>query len=995
VVMMTNEPEESSGYTGMEVAVIGMAGRFPGAANVGELWRNLRGGVESISFFSVEELEASGVDPRSLRDSSYVRAGGFLENVDMFAAPFFDILPSEAAIIDPQHRLFLECTWEALENAGYDPERSNGLIGVYAGAGRNLYQLNLYLSRGLQMLEEGFLATLANEKDHLTTRMSYELNLKGPSITIQTFCSTSLVATHLACQGLLSGACDLAVAGGVSVQAVQKRGYFYREEGISSPDGHCRAFDARAQGTVGGSGVGAVVLKRLAEALRDGDSIHAVIKGSAVNNDGSLKVGYTAPSVDGQARVILDALLLAEVDPATISYVEAHGTGTELGDPIEVAALTQAFGPGLPPSSCAIGSVKTNTGHLDTAAGVTGLIKTVLMLKHKEIVPSLHFEQPNPKIEFTKSPFYVAADLHKWESEGKSRRAGVSSFGIGGTNAHVILEEAPPVTASPSRFRHRLFLLSAKTEAELDATGANLADHFRANPDIDLADAAYTLQVGRRAFDHRLVFTSKDRADTIAALAVRDSGNNDSGNKKTMRAKVTNVAGTLFLFPGQGAQYPGMGRELYESLLPFRRLVDLCSRILESELNLDLREVLYPPEAGANGQSRPDGDPILDPILNDTYLAQPALFVTEYALGRTLIDLGVKPEAMIGHSVGEYVAACLAGVFSLEDALRLIAARGRLMQAVPAGAMLAVWLSESEIVPLLPGDISLAAINAPARTVVSGPVASISNLEAQLSGKGISAKRLKTSHAFHSDMMLPILEAFSGEMKQVRLNPPSIPYISNVSGRWISGSEATDPQYWVRHIAQPVRFYDGLAELSKLPDRIALEVGPGATLTAFLRQAVQGTAGLAQACSTLASAERSESDEETFLRALGRLWLAGANLDWSMIYTDEARHRVPLPTYPFKRERYWIDPPKSKPKSAEVVGPSPEPNSSQSPATNFLPERGPAGKRLDHSFNPVAGPAANGSQSDSAKRTLERVISQQLDLISEQLDVLDEALVGE
>ena len=877
-----------------EIAVIGIAGRFPGARNVDQFWQNLSDGVESISFFSEDELEASVVSPALLDHANYVPAGAVLDNVEFFDAPFFAFTPREAELMDPQQRFFLECAWEALETAGYDSERYNGRIGVFAGASLNTYLLNnLYSNRDLIESVGGFQTVIANDKDHLPTWVSYKLNLTGPSVNVQTACSTSLVAVHLACQSLLNHESDMALAGGVSIRVPSKSGYLYEEGGINSPDGHCRAFDARAHGTVAGEGVGVVVLKRLADALNDGDCIHAVIKGSAINNDGSLKVGYTAPSVDGQAAVIAEALEMAMVEPETITCIETHGTGTALGDPIEVAALTQAFRARTPKKGfCAIGSVKTNIGHLDAAAGVASLIKTVLALKHRRLPPSLHFDRPNPQIDFASSPFHVNAKLSEWTSEGSPRRAGVSSFGIGGTNAHVVLEEAPPARRSERCRPQQLLIISAKTSSALETATANLATHLRLHPEVDLDDVAYTLQVGRREFPHRRALVCRGTDDAVNALT-------ELNQKRVFTAfHEQSSRPIVFMFSGQGAQYVNMAAELYSSEPAFGDDIDRCSELLDPQLGVDLRRLLYPNEQEAAQASRQ---------LDQTLITQAALFSVEYALARLWMKWGVVPDAFIGHSIGEYVAACLAGVFSLEDGLSLIAARGKLMQQLPVGAMVAVPLSETEVRPLLNGKLSAAAVNSPSLCVVSGLAEAAQEFECEVTERGLNCRRLHTSHAFHSEMMEPIMEAFTEAVRKIELKPPHIPYLSNVSGTWITAGEATDPSYWARHMRQTVRFSEGIAELLKEPNRMFLEVGPGHTLATLVRQ--HGDAAAQRVVlSSLRHPQQQQSDTEFLLNTLGRLWLAGVNIDWFSFHEGERRRRVPLPTYPFEGVRYWIEP---------------------------------------------------------------------------------------
>jgi len=874
----SNEP------TGLEIAVVGMAGRFPGAPGVDALWANLRAGVESIRRFTDEELAAAGV-PESLRaDPAYVPAGGALAEVELFDAAFFGFTPREAQVTDPQQRLFLEVAWEALEHAGYDAARVSGRVGVYAGMSMSSYYLNL-LSRPDVVAAAGqMLVDMGNDKDYLAPRAAFKMGLEGPAVVVQTACSTSLVAVHLACQALLGGDCDMALVGGASVSAHQHIGYLYEQGSIHSPDGHCRAFDAQARGTVGGSGVAVAALKRLEDALADGDTVHAVILASAINNDGSAKIGFTAPRVEGQAAAIRAAHVAADVDPATVSYVEAHGTGTELGDPIEVEALTQAFRAGTDRTGfCALGSIKTNLGHLDAAAGIAGLIKTTLALRAGEIPPSLHFTRPNPQIDFASSPFFVNATLAEWTPPaGVPRRAGVSSFGIGGTNAHVVMEQAPAVAPSPAPSRpEQLLVLSARTDTALDAAARRLAAHLEQNPEQALADVAWTLQRGRRTFAHRRAVVARTHAEAAQALA-------DAAKGVTGRAG-SEAPAAVFLFPGQGAQYAGMARGLHAREPVFREALDRCAELLRPHLGLDLREAIFSDDADR---------------LKQTALTQPALFAVEYAVAKQWMAWGILPEAMIGHSVGEYVAACLAGVFSLEDALALVAERGRLMQSLPPGSMLAIPLPAAEVEPMLGGSVSIATINAPDRCVVSGPEDEIARLEAELAGRGIQAKRVETSHAFHSPMMDPILDAFAARVRQAVRNAPALRWVSNLTGTWITPEQATDPAYWASHLRQAVRFADCVATLAaEGRERVFIECGPGRTLSSLVRRQVPGSAALP----SLRHADDPADDVEVLLGALGRAWAAGAEVDWRAVHGGEARRRVPLPTYPFERKRFWVD----------------------------------------------------------------------------------------
>jgi amino acid adenylation domain-containing protein len=894
-----------------DIAIIGMSCRFPGAPDVETFWQNLQNGVESITFFTDEILVSSGVDSVTLNNPNYVKAGAIVSDIEQFDAAFFGVSAREAVIMDPQHRLFLMCAVEALENAGYSSsETDEKPIGVYAGIGSNSYfSNNIEVNRNALKSIDNFQVIIGNDKDFLSTRVSYKLNLTGPSINVQTACSTSLVAVHLARQGLLTGDCDIALAGGVSIGVPQQTGYLYQQDMILSPDGHCRAFDAKAQGTITGDGVGIVVLKKLTDAIADGDCIHAVIKSSAINNDGSLKIGYTAPSVEGQAAVISRAQTIANIEADSITYMEAHGTGTVLGDPIEIAALKQAFQATTQKKVfCAIGSVKTNIGHADTASGIAGLIKTVLALKHQQLLPSLHFEQPNPQIDFANSPFYVNAKLTAWETDKTPRRAGVSSFGIGGTNAHVILEEAPSLALSGNSRSWQLLTLSAKTLSALETMTANLASHLEQHPEINFADVAYTLSKGRKAFNYRrmLVCHKVDEATTTLQ--------NLESSRVVTHFQEQEDRPIIFMFSGQGTQYVNMGLELYQTEPTFQKEVDQCSEYLKSHLGFDLRQVLYPdleiPPFSKEGNLPSEGQylEVTPQQLNQIAIAQVALFVIEYALAQLWMSWGIYPQAMIGHSIGEYVAACLAEVFSLEEALSLVAARGQMMQQLPRGMMLALSLSELEVQPFLTKGISLAAVNGPSRCVVSGLTEMVEALQNRLSKQGVECRRLQTSHAFHSEMTIPILTTFTERVKQVELKPPKIPYVSNVTGNWITREETTDPNYWAKHLRQTVRFADGLQQLLKNSAHILLEIGPGRTLSTLVKQHPDKMTEQT-VLTSLRHPQDHRSDVAFLLNSLGKLWLLGGKVDWSGFYAHQHRYRLPLPTYPFECQRYWIDPP--------------------------------------------------------------------------------------
>jgi amino acid adenylation domain-containing protein len=890
------------------VAIIGMAGRFPGAANVSEFWRNQLNGVEAISRFQVEELEVPGAAELA-KNPDYVRARSILENVDMFDAEFFGIYPKEAELMDPQHRIFLESCWQAFEDGGYDPLSYPGAVGVYAGCSMPTYFLSRlcpdrnFIERFTGGYQVGnYPEMMGNSLDFLSTRVSYKLGLRGPSMTLQTGCSTSLVAVCQACQSLLTFQSDMALAGGASITLPQKRGSFYQEGGMVSPDGHCRTFDADANGTVFGSGAAVVLLKRAEDAVRDGDHIYALIRGFALNNDGSAKVGYTAPSIEGQSRVIAMAQELAGVDPLSIGYIEAHGTATPLGDPIEVAALTQAFRAGTSEKHfCVLGTAKTNVGHLDVASGVTGLINAANIVRHGIFPPTLYFQKPNPKLNLENSPFYVNSKVADWKTESP-RRAGVSAFGVGGTNAHLVIEQAPSqISDSPSR-ADQLIVLSARSENALEDATSNLVEHLRAHPDANLADVAWTLQAGRRHFDFRSAAVVHDAQDAIAVLSQRDRR-----RLPTRRSKDNSQ--TYFLFPGQGSQQPNMAREIYETEPVFRKAVDLCAEILRPHLNEDLRSILYPADTAA--QANPSR-------ITETMFAQPAIFTIEYALAQLWMHWGIRPQAMLGHSVGEFVAACLAEVFSLEDSLALIAARGRMMQKLPRGGMLSVRLPESELRSQLNSTLALAAVNSPALCVVAGPLEALNAFEDALKSKGVACRPLLTSHAFHSSAMDPILDQFASRVAQAKLRSPQIPFISGISGTWITAQQAMDPTYWARHLRATVQFSAGVVELKKNAAGILLEVGPGNALSTLARQHSPATNGHAAdgssstdwtIVSSFADASSSTGRRFDLLKALGDVWLSGLKPNWQAIHGNERPRRVSLPTYPFERKRFWLEVP--------------------------------------------------------------------------------------
>ncbi|HOC37691.1 MAG TPA: beta-ketoacyl synthase N-terminal-like domain-containing protein [Thermodesulfobacteriota bacterium] len=899
------------------IAIIGMAGRFPGASTVEALWKNLCEGKENITWFDAGQLHAS-VDDTLRSDPLYIRARGIIDGVDSFDEHFFRISPREAEMMDPQHRLFLELAWEALENAAYNPESYDGLIGVYGGSGTNTYLIRNLLPQHDRIRAFGEHQTfIVNAPDYLTSRVAYKFNLKGPAVSVYTGCSLSLVAVCLAFDALSSYQCDIALAGGVYVHCPQESGYLFQEGEIFSRDGHCRPFDAGARGTVFSNGGGIVVLKRYQEALEDGDCIYAVIRGATLNNDGSDKVSFLAPSISGQADLIATAHANAGIDPETISYVEAHGTGTPMGDPIEIEALTQAFRLKTDKSNfCAIGSIKGNIGHLDAAAGVAGLIKTALMLYHGVMIPSINYEQPNPNIDFPSTPFYVNTELKTWDTAVYPRRAGVSSFGVGGTNAHIILEEASTPVRSDVRHSSELLLFSAKTPTALAHTVQRYLDHQETVHSTSLSDAAYTLAVGRKHFPFRRALvcaTWTDAADSLRLF--RDQGVVEALQPSKDRQVV-------FMFSGQGAQYPSMGHQLYQTYPLFREEIDRCLTYIAPHFADDLRSTLFP-------APRHENDAAIK--LRQTSYTQPALFTVEYALARLLMSWGIMPQAMVGHSIGEYVAACLSGVFSLEEALTVVVSRGALVNALPTGAMIAVFLPEHELQPLLGEAVSIAAVNAPSVCTVSGTNEAIADFKRKLSTLCIEWRDLHTSHAFHSPMVEPILPQFIEIVKQVSLKPPEIPFLSNVTGTWITPEEAIDPYYWGSHVRHHVRFSDCIQKLQGLPAKAFVEIGPGRTLTALTKLHLKG-ANEHSIHPCLRHPQEQQSDNAFLLNTLGELWSSGVDVSWVKFYGAHKRMRVGLPTYPFERHSCWVEPAISQSAAIRSLHTVPE-----TPKENYAP----------------------------------------------------------
>lgn len=885
------------------VAVVGLACRFPGAGDHAEFWANLSGGVESLRTLRDDALLAAGVPLESVNDPDYIKRAAVIDGADRFDASFFYLSARDAERMDPQMRVFLQQAWSALEHSGYNSESYEGAIGVFAGALGNTYALNNLLTServyagSLARLGADESARMGNDSNYLTTRTSYHLNLTGPSIAVQTACSTALVAVHLAAQSLLAQECDMALAGGVSIRFPQEAGYLHEPDGILSRAGHCRPFDAEADGTVFGNGAGVVVLKRFEDALADGDEIWAVLLGSAVANDGSARAGFSAPGVGGQASAASEALAVAGVDRSSVGYVEAHGTGTRMGDPIEFTALSEAYG-GREEQPCALGSVKGNIGHISVAAGIAGLIKSVLMLRHRQLVPTVNFEKWNPECDAAAGRFWIPTASAAWEPgpDGGPLRCGVHSVGMGGTTAHVILEEAPvPAPSGPSR-TIALLPVSGKSPAALAEARQSLAAHLQEYEPEDtafLADAAFTLATGRRMFNYRAAVLSAGPQTAADALTTGDplSVHVDSGEPRDRPV--------AFMFPGQGAQYPGMTEACYRGEPVFRDAVDECARLLEPELGADLRDALYPALRGYQG-------PALD--LGQTRLTQPAMFVVDYALARLWESWGVRPSAMIGHSVGEYVAAALAGVMTLPDALRVIAARGRLVQEAPPGSMIAVTLGPDELEPYLAGGgLAVAAVNEPSSCTVSGPADEIRALVRRLAQDAIPNRRVATSHAFHSAMMEPAAAQLADLLATVPLRRPERPFLSNVTGTWIRDDEATDPHYWAGHLRRTVRFADGIATLLADGDYLFLEVGPGQTLASYTRRHPDRETGVPVHAS-LGRTREPEAEYAALLSCLGRMWASGQPLDWSLFYAGQRRRHVPLPTYPFEGKSYWVEP---------------------------------------------------------------------------------------
>ncbi|EGQ8542256.1 acyltransferase domain-containing protein [Vibrio parahaemolyticus] len=920
------------------VAVIGMAGRFPQSDSVAQFWQNLRAGRECISEFDVQEIIRSGVAPEIVKRADYVRRKGAVADIDCFDAPFFSIAPREAELTDPQHRLMLEGAWHAMEDAGYDPLTFKGDIGVFAGKSLDSYLMLNVLPTFKKVFSSGSLqAAIGNDKDSMTTQIAYHLNLRGPAITIQTSSSTSLVAICSAAQSLLTWQCDMALAGGVTLGPPIHSGYLSQEGGITSHDGHCRTFDIASTGFVPGTGLGLVVLKRLDEAIRDRDNIISVIRGFAVNNDGSAKVSYTAPSVDAQVRAITTAHAMAGWSADDISYIEAHGTGTRLGDPIEVTALTKAFRQTTKRRSfCWLGSVKTNVGHMDTAAGVTGFIKASLCLQNAELPPSINYETPNPACDFPSSPFKIVQKLESWKPESGVRRAGVTSLGMGGTNAHVVLEQAPEMIPRSASSQPQIYVVSARSEAALfrqlkeQARGLAQAGNLHQLPQ----DVAFTLAVGRHAMPWRAAVVSSSVQEASIAF-------NEAKASQLHFGQPGAVKPITFLFSGQGSQYAQMAASLYQHEPVYRQAFNQVADITQTVCGPNLKELLYGSQSTQAGEEQ----------LADTSLTQPALFAVEYALAQLWLDRGIRPTALIGHSLGEWVAAVLAGVMSLQDAVRLVNIRGRVMAASPHGVMLSVRANKSALLSLLNDEVELAADNAPGLCVLAGQENAVEVVEKQLDDQGIRHERLRTSHAFHSKLMCRAASELLQAIQDVDLKAPSMQIISTALGRAVTDQEITDPYYWSEQMLRPVLFKDAVVEASQQYACDFLEIGPGSSL------ATMAILGAEPSTTTYTSLPKATEGEASFAHdrdTLARLWAAGHPLDWQAVFTHHACARVSLPGYAFEKIRYWI----SSPEEHDMV--ENDPVSAQTPTVktsspfSASSRKTPRPDTLSTSFEPAA-----------------------------------------
>jgi acyl transferase domain-containing protein/acyl carrier protein len=872
-------------YDGLEIAIIGMSGRFQESKNYRQFWQHLKDGKELIKTFTDDELRLAGVPESALEDKRFVKTVGVVDHKDEFDSAFFGYNPQEAAFMDPQTRIFHEHCWEVLEDAGYSSQIDKHKIGVFASASANdNWKLYAYSKSAGAGVEPFYLSMITNHT-FMPTLASYKLNLRGPSVFVDTACSSSLTAVQIACRSLIMRDCAMAIAGGVSIKTIKQKGYFYQEGMVASSDGHCRTFDAASSGTASGEGAGLVLLKRLSDAIKDGDHIYAIIKSASVNNDGNLKVGYTAPSVKGQTDCIKAAHRMAGIEPDSITYIEAHGTATKLGDPVEIRALNEAFNVGGKNKYCAIGSVKSNVGHLDAAAGIAGLIKTALSLKNKLIPASLHFKTPNPGIDFDGGPFYVNTVLQQWKAKGDfPLRAGVSALGIGGTNAHLIVEEAPELEESLPGRRYKLVTISGKTENAVIRYLIDFKEFMCVEKDVNLDDLAYTLQTGRKHFRFRKALAFKDKEELLELIG-------STGSKETVIKSTENKASVVFLFSGVGSQYVNMGKGLYENEPVFRAEMDKGFHLLKQFTGEDYKNIYYPEET--------DGQKI-----NMMLHTQPAIFLFDYAVAQLLLSFGIRPQFLAGHSIGEYVAACISGVFTFEQALRLVVKRGQLMQSQPEGAMLSAQISEAEAGQYLNPEISLAAVNGTDQVVFSGNTVAIDQLLRHLEIKEIPSTKLHSKIACHSYMMDAVLEEYRQEVAKFILKEPQIPFISGLTGSFITVEQCTSVDYWVRHFREAVRFSDGINTLlAENKAIIAIEVGAGNALTSLLKQRQHDQLKIT-AINIIRHPKESKEDQKYLIERIGQLWERGIQLDWSIWYEKEKRRKVSLPTYSFEPQRY-------------------------------------------------------------------------------------------
>lgn len=871
----------------LDIAVIGIDLKVPGANNTEEFWKNICDGKESLTYFSDEELLAAGVPKKELEDENYIKCAFVLDDVKKFDAPFFGYTPREASFIDPQQRLLLESAWRLMESAGYASDEYDGAVGVFAGTGMSKYLLkNIMTNYNLNQVKDLRNIWMGNDVNYAAPRISYKLNLTGPSVNVQTACSTSLTSVVLACQSLLNYQCDMAIAGGCSIDLPQNVGYTYQKGEVLSRNGHCCPFDKEGTGTLAGSGVAMVLLKRFEDAIRDSDNIISVIKGAAYNNDGNAKVGFTAPSVKGERDAIKCAQVLSEVEEDTITYVETHGTATPLGDPIEIQALSEAFKEGTSKKNfCALGAVKANIGHLDSAAGTAGMIKTCLMLQNKKLVPLANFKEINPNIYFEDSPFYINAELKDWEPECNVRRAGVSSFGIGGTNVHLVLEEAIDEREVMSWKECHLFTWSAKTKTAFDQMKVQIVKFLEKNQQQDYRNLIYTMNVGRKRMHYRGSIVCKSKEELVSKL--KDS----MYYVKSEQEKIKDI---VFMFPGQGSQYINMARDLYNEYPYYKETMDGCLVLLKKNHDYDLASFLLEDVEEQNAY-----------LINETEHTHVAMFVVEYCMAKLLMHYGIKPRVILGHSIGEYAGACIAGVFELEDALNIIVTRGKVMQSLSKGKMLYVNATEKEVSEFIAPCVSLALINTENRVVLSGEEDAINDVIEKI-GKRYKCKVLHTSHAFHSHMMKAALVPLKKVLDSIKMHEPNIRFLSNVTGGFVK-EEITTSDYWLKHILQTVRFFDEVKCLSKEDYHFFIEIGPGKTLSLFVKE-ILNNADDNVIINTLREVNNEFSDVRFFEESLGKIWMNGVSIDWNAYYEDERFYRISAPTYPFEGKELWIEP---------------------------------------------------------------------------------------